>query len=524
MLWQQISHDWASRRSEFPSQAPAAARSPSAPAFPRPTMPLSLPANPPSPTGWHLGHSYAELPDSLHRLVEPTPVRAPELVILNAPLARELGLDPNHLTSPEGVAIFAGNALPPGSHPLCQAYAGHQYGHFTTLGDGRAILLGEQITPDQRRMDIQLKGSGPTPFSRRGDGRAALGPMLREFLISEAMHALGIPTTRSLAVTATGETVWRESPLKGAVLTRIAASHLRVGTFEWPAAHGDLPASQALVRYTLDRHFPEIPESPADALALLRAVASRQAGLIAQWQLIGFVHGVMNTDNMALSGETIDYGPCAFMDRYDPATVFSSIDRQGRYAYGNQPSIGQWNLARFAEALLPLIDPDEPRAIDAAKEALASYADAFQSHWLHGMRAKLGLANAEPEDESLARSLLDLMQNERADFTGTFAALTDESLAGIPAFSSWLEAWEARRSRQPGGPQSSHDLMARSNPAVIPRNHLVENALRSADTGDLRPFERMLAICREPFRRDLATPAERQPAPEGACYQTFCGT
>jgi len=487
-------------------------------------MPLPLPANPPSPTGWHLCHSYAELPDSLHRRVDPAPVMAPQAIILNAPLAHELGLDPDHLASPQGVAILSGNALPPGSHPLCQAYAGHQYGHFTTLGDGRAILLGEQITPDQRRMDIQLKGSGPTPFSRRGDGRAALGPMLREFLISESMHALGIPTTRSLAVTATGETVWRESPLKGAVLTRIAASHLRVGTFEWPAAHGDLQASQALVRYTLDRHFPEFPASPGDALVLLRAVASRQAALIAQWQLVGFVHGVMNTDNMALSGETIDYGPCAFMDRYDPATVFSSIDRHGRYAYGNQPSIGQWNLARFAEALLPLIDPDEPRAIDAAKEALASYASEFQVHWLRGMRTKLGLTNAEPEDETLARNLLDLMQSERADFTGTFAALTEGSLADNPAFSSWLAAWESRRSRQPADPQASRILMERSNPCVIPRNHLVESALASATEGNLRPFERMLTICREPCRRGLATSAERQPGPEGACYRTFCGT
>jgi len=487
-------------------------------------MPLSFPANPPAPGGWHLSHSYAALPASLHHQTSPTPVRAPELVILNAPLARELGLHPDHLASPQGIAILAGNALPPGSLPLCQAYAGHQYGHFTTLGDGRAILLGEQITPDQRRADIQLKGSGPTPFSRRGDGRAALGPMLREFLISEAMHALGIPTTRSLAVATTGETVWRESPLKGAVLTRIAASHLRVGTFEWPAAHGDLPASQALVRYALDRHFPEIPASPADALALLRAVASRQAALIAQWQLIGFVHGVMNTDNMTVSGETIDYGPCAFMDRYDPATVFSSIDRHGRYAYGNQPSIGQWNLARFAEALLPLIDRDETRAIEAAKDALASYAAEFQLHWLDGMRAKLGLASAEPEDDRLARNLLDLMLQERADFTGTFAALTDGSLADAPAFSSWIDAWRARRSRQPGHPQEWLDLMARRNPAVIPRNHLVEQALSSAAEGDLRPFARMLAICREPFRRDMATPEERQPAPEGACYRTFCGT
>jgi uncharacterized protein YdiU (UPF0061 family) len=476
------------------------------------------------PAGWNFRHSYAELPDSLHRSVDPTPVCAPAPVVLNVPLARSLGLEPDHLASPEGTAILSGNALPPGARPLCQAYAGHQYGHFTTLGDGRAILLGEQITPDQRRVDIQLKGSGPTPYSRRGDGRAALGPMLREFLISEAMHALGIPTTRSLAVTATGETVWRESPLKGAILARVAASHLRVGTFEWPAAHGDLTASEALTGYALQRHFPGMASGSPPALTLLRAVTSRQAALIARWQLVGFVHGVMNTDNMALSGETIDYGPCAFMEHYDPATVFSSIDRHGRYAYGNQPSMAQWNLARFAEALLPLIDPDESRAIDAAKEVLAGFASEFHALWLDGLRAKLGLFTAEPQDEALARQLLDLMLSEHADFTNTFAALSDDTLAENPAFAQWLAAWSDRRSRQTQSLQESRDLMARSNPAVIPRNDSVEHALSAAHSGDMTPFERLLTICREPFRRDLATTAERQPAPQGSCYRTFCGT
>ncbi len=331
-----------------------------------------------------------------------------------------LGLDPETLDSPDGAAIFAGNALPEGGRPIAQAYAGHQFGHFTALGDGRAILLGEQITPSGDRADVQLKGAGQTPFSRRGDGRAALGPMLREYIVSEAMHALGIPTTRSLAVATTGELVYRESELRGAVLTRVAASHLRVGTMQWAAAHDDVEATRALADHTLARHYPELADSPEPYPALFDAILARQASLVAQWQLVGFIHGVMNTDNMALSGETIDYGPCAFMDAYDPATVFSSIDHGGRYAYGNQPAIAQWNLARLAEAMLPLFDADGDRAVERATAAVNRFPDLFEQHWLDGMRAKLGLFTREDEDSALVNDLLAWMTQRSADFTNTF--------------------------------------------------------------------------------------------------------
>ena len=380
--------------------------------------------------GWRLEHTYADLPQLFHSPATPTPVREPRLVAFNRPLAIGLGLDPEALESPEGAAIFAGNALPDGARPIAQAYAGHQFGHFTALGDGRAILLGEQITPSGDRFDIQLKGAGKTRFSRRGDGRAALGPMLREYVISEAMHALGIPTTRSLAVVTTGEPVYREGRLEGAVLTRVAASHIRVGTMQWASAHEDAEATRALADYTRARHYPELAESSDPYLDLFRAIVARQASLIARWQLVGFIHGVMNTDNMALSGETIDYGPCAFMDTYDPATVFSSIDESGRYAYGNQPPIAQWNLARLAEAMLPLFDPDADRAVERATEALARFPDLFNQHRLDGMRAKLGLFTQEDDDEALVNDLLAWMQRRSADYTNTFRSLTRGRLAG----------------------------------------------------------------------------------------------
>jgi uncharacterized protein YdiU (UPF0061 family) len=348
--------------------------------------------------GWRLEHTYAELPAMFHIRVAPTPVRDPHFVVFNTVLATELGLDVAVLDSAAGAAIFAGNALPDGALPLAQAYAGHQFGHFTGLGDGRALLLGEQITPDGRRVDVQLKGSGPTPYSRRGDGRAALGPMLRELVISEAMHALGIPTSRSLAVVSTGEVVHREQPLPGAVLTRIAASHLRVGTFEWAAAHRDDAALRALADYTIHRHYPEVAAATPPYLALFDAIVERQARLIAQWQLVGFIHGVMNTDNMSIAGESLDYGPCAFMDRYDPATVFSSIDEAGRYAYRNQPPIAQWNLARLAEAMLPLFGDDRTRTVELVNASLLGFETRFKHHWLAGMRAKLGLTTSEDGD------------------------------------------------------------------------------------------------------------------------------
>src|SRR4051794_38574816 len=382
--------------------------------------------------GWHLEHTYAELPKLFYAEAAPTAVREPRLVVFNKPLATMLALAPDALEGAVGAAIFAGNALPEGARPIAQAYAGHQFGHFTALGDGRAILLGEQITVAGERMDIQLKGAGPTRFSRRGDGRAALGPMLREYIISEAMHALGIPTTRSLAVAATGEPVYRERVLQGAVLTRVAASHIRVGTMEWAAAHDDPAAMRALADYTLARHYPECAGAAEPHVALFDAILDRQARLIARWQLVGFIHGVMNTDNMALSGETIDYGPCAFMDAYDPATVFSSIDQAGRYAFGNQPAMAQWNLARLAEAMLPLFHPDRDRAIERATAAVDRFDDWFERHWLDGMRSKLGLFTPEPDDLALVNDLLAWMQRTAADFTNTFRALTGGAPSGSP--------------------------------------------------------------------------------------------
>jgi serine/tyrosine/threonine adenylyltransferase len=481
--------------------------------------------------GWRLEHTYAELPAIFHASVAPTAVRDPQFVVFNTVLATELGLDVAALDSPAGAAIFAGNALPDGARPLAQAYAGHQFGHFTGLGDGRAILLGEQITPDGRRVDIQLKGPGQTPYSRRGDGRAALGPMLRELVISEAMHALGIPTSRSLAVVATGEAVYRERPLPGAVLTRVAASHLRVGTFEWAAAHRDPDALRALADYTIRRHYPGVTDAAQPSLALFDAIVERQAALIARWQLVGFIHGVMNTDNMALSGETLDYGPCAFMDRYDPATVFSSIDEQGRYAYANQPPIAQWNLARLAEAMLPLFDADRTRAIELANGAITRFESRVKHHWLAGMRAKLGLVTEEAEDAALADALLTWMHDARADFTNTFHTLSTPGAADVlartdPAYATWHRSWQARLARQSQTPDQVSALMQRSNPVVIPRNHKVEEALTAAtEQSDLRPLDRLMAALAAPYDYALDLDEFSGPPPSDAGpYRTFCGT
>jgi uncharacterized protein YdiU (UPF0061 family) len=479
-------------------------------------------------SGWRLEHTYTELPQLFYTDVKPTPVREPRLAVFNTALATTLGLDANALNTPEGAAIFAGNVLPPGARPIAQAYAGHQFGHFTTLGDGRAILLGEQITPAGARMDIQLKGSGRTRYSRGGDGRAALGPMLREYIISEALHALGIPTTRSLAVVTTGEPVFREDELPGAVLTRVAASHVRVGTMQWAAAHDDRDALRALADYTRARHYPELADAPQPYLALLDAIVERQAQLIARWQLAGFIHGVMNTDNMALSGETIDYGPCAFMDAYDPATVFSSIDYAGRYAYGNQPPIAQWNLARLAEAMLPLFDPDTDRAIERATASLHRFPTLFEDFWLDGMRAKLGLFTREDDDKALAGDLLAWMPQTTADFTNTFrmlstAGLVEEALEADPELKEWHRKWEARRQRQPQSREQGEDLMRRHNPAFIPRNHKVEEALRAATAGDLSVMRRLLDVLERPYDHGRDLPPFSTPAPSGP-YRTFCGT
>jgi uncharacterized protein YdiU (UPF0061 family) len=487
----------------------------------------SVVAGPARTAGWRLEHSYAGLPALFHVRVAPTPVRAPRMVVLNRPLAEALGLDAAALDSPDGAGVFAGNAVPEGAQPLAMAYAGHQFGHFTGLGDGRAILLGEQVTPDGRRVDVQLKGAGQTRYSRRGDGRAALAPMLREYVISEAMHALGIPTTRSLAVVATGEPVHREAVLPGAVLTRVATSHLRVGTMEWAAAHKDEAAQRALADYTRRRHYPEIADGPGDAAALFDAIVARQARLIAQWQLVGFVHGVMNTDNMALSGETIDYGPCAFMDAYDPATVFSSIDVQGRYAYGNQPAIAQWNLARLAEAMLPLLAATPEAAVERANAALDAFATQFEAHWQAGLRGKLGLFAVEEGDAVLAADLLAWMHSRGADFTNTWRGLASrafvDQVAGADAqFAAWRDRWMARRARQPQPAPEAEALMRRSSPAVIARNHTVEEALDAAVAGDMAPFHALVDVLARPYE-DGAPEAFTQPVAAPG-YRTFCGT
>jgi uncharacterized protein YdiU (UPF0061 family) len=479
--------------------------------------------------GWRLEHTYADLPQLFHAPARPTAVREPQLVILNRPLARQLGLDSEALDGRDGAAIFAGNELPDGARPIAQAYAGHQFGHLTGLGDGRAILLGEQVTPSGDRVDIQLKGAGPTRFSRRGDGRAALGPMLREYIISEAMHALGIPTTRSLAVAATGEPVQRETALPGAVLTRVAASHIRVGTMQWAAAH-KVDAVRALADYTLARHYPELAGGPDRYLELFRAISARQASLIARWQLVGFIHGVMNTDNMALSGETIDYGPCAFMDAYDPATVFSSIDSGGRYAFGNQPPIAQWNLARLAEAMLPLFDADSDRAVERATEILDRFPHLFNEQRLDGLRAKLGLFTREADDEALANDLLAWMRQRSADFTNTFRSLTTGRAIGgaagaDPELDAWDRRWKERRARQPQSVAEGDALMRQHNPAFIPRNHKVEEALAAATSrNDLSVMERLLEVLATPYDHDRDLPAFSEPDSSEQPYRTFCGT
>lgn len=482
-------------------------------------------------TGWNLDNSYARLPKSFFSSVNPTPVRSPELIILNHTLATTLGLNAQALESEDGVAVFAGNQIPEGGSSLAQAYAGHQFGHFTMLGDGRAVLLGEQITPSDERVDIQLKGSGRTPYSREGDGRAALGPMLREYIISEAMHALGIPTTRSLAVVTTGESVIRETNLPGAILSRVAASHLRVGTFQYAAKWGTAEELRVLADYTLKRHFPDVEADEGRYLSLLQEVIKRQAVLIAKWQLVGFIHGVMNTDNMAISGETIDYGPCAFMDTYDQATVFSSIDIHGRYAYGNQPNIAGWNLARFAETLLPLLHDNQEQAVKLAQDAISDFTELYHSNWLAGMRAKLGIFNEEIQDESLIEDFLNMMQKYRADYTNTFRALTFErreetDLFGSLEFAQWHEQWQARLGRQQESKDSSHQLMQNSNPALIPRNHRVEEALDAAmKQGDYSVMERLLDVLSSPYahsskQNDYST----LPAQSTRPYRTFCGT
>lgn len=478
-------------------------------------------------------NSYARLPEGFFAPVLPTKVAAPRLIKLNHGLARELGLDPERLATPEGAEIFAGVRIPQGAAPLAMAYAGHQFGQFVPrLGDGRAILLGEVLDQNGTRRDIQLKGAGPTPFSRRGDGRAALGPVLREYLVSEAMAALGIPTTRALAAVVSGETVWRDRALPGAILTRVAASHIRIGTFQFFAARGDEASLRRLADYAIARHYPEAASAPAPYLALLEGVIARQAALVAQWLLVGFIHGVMNTDNMSISGETIDYGPCAFMDAYNPATVFSSIDAGGRYAYGRQPDIALWNLCRLAECLLKLISPDEETALALASGALERFREIFAAAHLDGLRRKLGLATAQEGDAALAQELLDLMAEHGADFTLTFRRLCDVAVnpeadtALFSGFAGWAARWRVRLAQEELAPQARRAAMRGANPAFIPRNHRVEAALEQAvEKNDVSGFETLLAILAAPYDDQAAFAAYAEPpAPSEDIYRTFCGT
>lgn len=482
-------------------------------------------------TGWNLENSYACLPKIFFTEQSPTPVKSPKLVILNYPLIESLGLNAQAIKSDDGVAVLAGNQIPKGALPLAQAYAGHQFGHFTLLGDGRAVLLGEQITPLGQRVDIQLKGSGKTPYSRGGDGRAALGPMLREYIISEAMNALGIATTRSLAVVTTGESIIRETEQSGAIMTRVAASHIRVGTFQYVSKWGTVEDLRALADYTLQRHFPDADAHENRYLFLLQEVIKRQAELIAKWQLVGFIHGVMNTDNMAISGETIDYGPCAFMDKYDRATLFSSIDVYGRYAYGNQPRIAGWNLTRFAETLLPLLHVNEDQAVKIAQDAISHFTELYHCNWLSGMRAKLGIFNEELQDESLIEDLLSMMQKHGADYTNTFGALTfdkleDNVMFDTKEFAQWNELWQRRLERQQESKASSHKLMKSCNPRVIPRNHRVEEALEAAvKQGDYSVMEQLLHVFSRPYEYSLEQDEYSKIPNSSACpYRTYCGT
>src|SRR6202790_890936 len=484
-------------------------------------------------------NTYAALPANFFARVVPTPVAAPRLIKLNRPLAIHLGLDPDLLASPEGAEILAGKRIPDGADPIAMAYAGHQFGHFVPqLGDGRAILLGEVIDADGVRRDIQLKGSGPTPFSRRGDGRASLGPVLREYIVSEAMAALGIPTTRSLAAVVTGESVLRETPLPGAILTRVASSHIRVGTFQYFAARGDTDGVRRLADHVLGRHYPHLADADRPYHALLEGVISRQAELVARWLLVGFIHGVMNTDNTSISGETIDYGPCAFMDHYDPAKVFSSIDELGRYAYANQPRIALWNLTRLAECLLPLLGEAQDKAIEEAQTALGNFAETLDAAYQAGLRKKLGLFTAREDDRALAQDLVDAMAKNQADFTVTFRRLSDAALAPADdrevrelfaesgAYDEWGARWRQRISDEPQYPAARQSAMRSVNPAFIPRNHLIEAGIEAAvDRDDYAPFEELLMVLSKPYQDQPAFAGYAEaPEPHQRVLQTFCGT
>ncbi|MEM7774946.1 MAG: YdiU family protein [Pseudomonadota bacterium] len=486
-----------------------------------------------------LQNTYAELPERFYAKLAPTPVAAPKLIKLNVELADLLGFDADALASQDGVSVLAGNRLPDSLTPLAMAYAGHQFGGFVPqLGDGRAILLGDVVGRDGVRRDIQLKGSGPTPFSRMGDGRAAVGPVLREYIVSEAMAALGIPTTRALAAVATGESVFRETPLPGAVLTRVAQSHLRVGTFQYFAARQDLDGLRQLADYAIDRHDPDARSADNPYGAFLDGVVRRQADLIARWLNVGFIHGVMNTDNTSIAGETIDYGPCAFMDTYDPETVYSSIDVQGRYAYGNQPNIAQWNLACLAHALLPLLGETEAEGVDRAKTSIGGFPEVFEAAWQTGLRRKIGLSTERDGDRELTDGLLSAMVDGFADFTLAFRRLevalnADEdgvvdfrsTFADQGSIDAWLPRWRARLALEASPLSGIRDMMRDANPLYIPRNHQVEAALAAAVDGDFNPFEELVDVLKNPYRAQRGRDAyTRPPQSHEVVQQTFCGT
>ncbi|MEZ5585313.1 MAG: YdiU family protein [Candidatus Competibacteraceae bacterium] len=483
-------------------------------------------------------NSYRRLPDRFYAKLAPIPVEAPQPIAFNRSLAEALGLDLAAIET-NMATIFSGNELPADADPIATAYAGHQFGQFVPqLGDGRAILIGEVVDRAGQRKDIQLKGSGRTPFSRNGDGRAALGPVLREYIVSEAMHALGLPTTRALAAVTTGEPVYREQALPGAILTRVATSHIRVGSFQYFAVRGDTDAVRQLANHVITRHYPEVSEAEHPYLALLDRIMDRQASLVARWLHVGFIHGVMNTDNMTVSGETIDYGPCAFLDHYDPAMVFSSIDQGGRYAFANQPSIAQWNLARLAETLLPLIDANPEQAIAPATDVINAFPERFEGYWLEGMRRKLGLATTEPNDSALVQELFDAMHRAAADFTLTFRRLCDvaedpqaenvlcDLLGNSQPFDAWLAHWRERLARDPQTPNERAARMRGANPAFIPRNHRVEQALSAAvEQGDFQPFDTLWRVLEQPYQDQPTMAAYAEPPlPSERVHQTFCGT
>lgn len=481
-------------------------------------------------TGFNFDNSYINLPKEFYSHVNLKPVKSPKLVILNNNLASSLGLSLEFLKSPKGISILSGNTKADDGAYISQAYAGHQFGHFTMLGDGRALLIGEQITPSNQRFDIQLKGSGRTPFSRGGDGRAVLGPMLREYIISEAMHGLKIPTTRSLSVISTGEDVYREEIKQGAILTRVASSHIRFGTFEFASYFLDKDKLKQLADYTIKRHFPFISDEQNKYVSLLEEVIKLQASLVAKWQCVGFIHGVLNTDNMSICGETIDYGPCAFMDTYDPKTVFSSIDTEGRYSYQNQVAMVSWNLCRFAETLLPLISDDEDKAIDIAQDCLAKFTDLAISNLILGMCSKIGIFEPDSNDESLLNGLLDMMKKYKEDYTNTFLALTFEDFPKsrmfvTDEFSVWYKKYQDRIKSQGKSKAEVFNLMKNSNPAVIPRNHRVEEALAAAENGDFSVMNNLLKALANPFEHSDFQMEYSKPAPKSQCdYKTYCGT